>query len=84
MLKKIKKLVYNDKLWEYPRLPLSERTFIMEKDDFLKKLEKLVAHAKSKHNTVDAGEINDFLSEITFLRSRWIRFTVTWRTVISM
>ena len=30
----------------------------MEKDDFLKKLEKLVAHAKSKHNTVDAGEIN--------------------------
>ena len=32
----------------------------MEKDDFLKKLEKLVAHAKSKHNTVDAGEINDF------------------------
>ena len=39
----------------------------MEKDDFLKKLEKLVAHAKSKHNTVDAGEINDFLSEITFL-----------------
>ena len=32
----------------------------MEKDDFLKKLEKLVAHAKYKHNTVDAGEINDF------------------------
>ena len=32
----------------------------MEKDDFLKKLEKLVAHAKSQHNTVDAGEINDF------------------------
>ena len=32
----------------------------MEKDDFLKKLGKLVAHAKSKHNTVDAGEINDF------------------------
>ena len=32
----------------------------MEKDDFLKKLEKLVAQAKSKHNTVDAGEINDF------------------------
>ena len=32
----------------------------MEKDDFLKKLEKLVAHAKSKHNTVYAGEINDF------------------------
>ena len=32
----------------------------MEKDDILNKLEKLVAHAKSKHNTVDAGEINDF------------------------
>lgn len=32
----------------------------MEKDDFLKKLEKLVEHAKSKHNTLDAGEINDF------------------------
>ncbi len=32
----------------------------MEKDDFLKKLEKLVELAKSKHNTVDAGEINDF------------------------
>ena len=34
----------------------------MEKDDFLKKLEKLVAHAKSKHNTLDAGEINDFFT----------------------
>jgi len=32
----------------------------VEKDDFLKKLEKLVEHAKSKHNTLDAGEINDF------------------------
>ena len=27
---------------------------------FFKKAGKLVAHAKSKHNTVDAGEINDF------------------------
>ena len=34
----------------------------MEKDDFLKKLEKLVEHAKSKHNTRDAGEINDFFT----------------------
>ncbi len=32
----------------------------MEKDDFLKKLEKLVELAKGKHNTLDAGEINDF------------------------
>ena len=32
----------------------------MEKDGFLKKLEKLVELAKSKHNTLDAGEINDF------------------------
>lgn len=32
----------------------------MEKDDFLKKLEKLVETAKAKHNTLDAGEINDF------------------------
>ena len=32
----------------------------MEKDDFLKKLEKLVEAAKAKHNTLDAGEINDF------------------------
>ncbi|RHQ08096.1 RNA polymerase sigma factor RpoD [Clostridium sp. AM51-4] len=32
----------------------------MGKGRFFKKLEKLVAHAKSKHNTVDAGEINDF------------------------
>ena len=48
-------------MWEYPRLPLSERTFIIGKGRFFKKkLEKLVAHAKSKHNTVDAGEINDF------------------------
>ena len=31
----------------------------MEKDDFLKKLEKLVERAKTKHNTLDAGEIND-------------------------
>ena len=34
----------------------------MEKDDFLKKLEKLVEHAKSTHNTLDAGEINDFFT----------------------
>ena len=34
----------------------------MEKDDFLKKLEKLVEHAKTKHNTLDAGEINDFFT----------------------
>ena len=34
----------------------------MEKDDFLKKLEKLVEHAKSKHNTLDAGKINDFFT----------------------
>ena len=34
----------------------------MEKDDFLKKLEKLVEYAKSKHNTLDAGEINDFFT----------------------
>ena len=34
----------------------------LEKDDFLKKLEKLVEHAKSKHNTLDAGEINDFFT----------------------
>lgn len=32
----------------------------MEKDDFLKKLEKLVELAKGKHNSLDAGEINDF------------------------
>ena len=34
----------------------------MEKDDFLKKLEKLVEHAKTKRNTLDAGEINDFFT----------------------
>ena len=34
----------------------------MEKDDFLKKLEKLVELAKGKHNTLDAGEINDFFA----------------------
>ena len=34
----------------------------MEKDDFLKKLEKLVEHTKTKHNTLDAGEINDFFT----------------------
>ena len=34
----------------------------MEKDDFLKKLEKLVERAKTKHNTLDAGEINDFFA----------------------
>lgn len=34
----------------------------MEKDDFLKKLEKLVELAKTKHNTLDAGEINDFFA----------------------
>jgi RNA polymerase primary sigma factor len=34
----------------------------VEKDDFLKKLERLVERAKTKHNTVDAGEINDFFA----------------------
>jgi len=34
----------------------------VEKDDFLKKLEKLVELAKTKHNTLDAGEINDFFA----------------------
>ena len=34
----------------------------MEKDDVLKKLEKLVERAKTKHNTLDAGEINDFFT----------------------
>ena len=34
----------------------------MEKDDFLYILEKLVEHAKTKHNTLDAGEINDFFT----------------------
>ena len=34
----------------------------MEKNDFLKKLEKLVELAKTKHNTLDAGEINDFFT----------------------
>ena len=34
----------------------------MEKDDFLKKLEKLVELAKGKHNTLDAGELNDFFA----------------------
>ncbi len=34
----------------------------MEKGDFLKKLEKLVEHAKSRHNALDAGEINDFFA----------------------
>ena len=72
-------MVYNDKLWEFPHLPLSERTFISEKDDFLKKLEKLVEHAKTKHNTLDAGEINDFLPGIICHRNRWTKFTVTWR-----
>ena len=34
----------------------------MEKNDFLKKLEKLVELEKTKHNTLDAGEINDFFA----------------------
>ena len=34
----------------------------MEKNDFLKKLEKLVELAKTKHNTLDAGEINYFFA----------------------
>ena len=32
----------------------------MEKDNFLIKLSKLVEVAKTKHNTIDVGEINDF------------------------
>ena len=34
----------------------------MEKKDFLQKLEKLLEYAKSRHNTLDAGEINDFFA----------------------
>ena len=47
-------------MWEYPRLPLSERTFIIGKGRFFKKAGKAGCPCKSKHNTVDAGEINDF------------------------
>ena len=32
----------------------------MEKDNFLEKLKKLVEVAKTKHNALDVGEINDF------------------------
>ena len=53
--------------FELPELKLlvdsiQSSKFITEKktNTLIKKLEKLVAHAKSKHNTVDAGEINDF------------------------
>ena len=59
-VEKNKKLVYNDKLWEYPRLPLSERTFIIGKGRFFKKAGKAGCACKIQHNTVDAGEINDF------------------------
>ena len=34
----------------------------MEKKDFLQKLEKLLEYAKTRHNALDAGEINDFFS----------------------
>jgi RNA polymerase primary sigma factor len=34
----------------------------VEKKDFLQKLEKLLEYAKSRHNTLDAGEINDFFA----------------------
>ena len=61
----------------------------MEKDDFLKKLEKLVEHAKSKHNTLDAGEINDFftgdnlspeqMDSISALRFFWVgTYAYSW------
>lgn len=41
-------------------LPLSERTLLVEKDNFLEKLKKLVEVAKTKHNALDVAEINDF------------------------
>lgn len=34
----------------------------MEKDNFLEKLKKLVEVAKTKHNALDVGEINDFFA----------------------
>ena len=34
----------------------------MERKDFLQKLEKLLEYAKTRHNALDAGEINDFFS----------------------
>ena len=34
----------------------------MEKDNFLEKLGKLVEFAKTKHNALDATEINDFFA----------------------
>ncbi|MFR5602478.1 MAG: sigma-70 factor domain-containing protein, partial [Lachnospiraceae bacterium] len=34
----------------------------MEKDNFLAKLEKMLALAKTKHNALDVSEINDFFA----------------------
>lgn len=41
---------------------MGERTLLVEKDNFLEKLKKLVEVAKSKHNALDVGEINDFFA----------------------
>ena len=56
----------------------------MEKEVFLEKLKKLVAAGKSKQNSLDVTEINDFLPGIIWDRSRWMRFIITWNTIISM
>ena len=44
---------------------LSERMLTVEKDNFMEKLKKLVELGKSKNNTLDINDINDFFTGVT-------------------
>ncbi len=46
-------------------LVLSERMLTVEKDNFMEKLKKLVELGKSKNNTLDINDINDFFTGVT-------------------
>ena len=54
--------IYNEKLSRTIILHLTKGRYPVEKKDFLQKLEKLLEFAKTRHNALDAGEINDFFA----------------------
>lgn len=54
--------VYNEKLCRFFTDFLAKGRYQVEKDNFLAKLGKLVEFAKTRHNALDATEINDFFA----------------------
>ena len=54
--------IYNEKLSRTIILHLTKGRYPVEKKGFLQKLDKLLELAKTRHNALDAGEINDFFA----------------------